>query len=257
MAFFGSMSAPMIVNADKVFCRQRYLRTSIMPLSQTTQDAGYIEIPGEYTFWRTHAVPTEHVAFPLIVKSRIGPIGWLLLFPLAILLAIVGTACLVSLIGLDWTNRSPKEVIVGLPALLFVVYFAVLFVGVALRQIADRCAKLPLVEIDLNGILDRRLAPEKIAWKQVAHASAWFDRSGIAAVSLRLSSDAQAVTLRRRFDLLLRPLQRRPKEYFVEVKFLSVPQRRLALTILALVRANGGAIASNHPAEGDPLLARL
>jgi hypothetical protein len=232
------------------------LTGAIMRLPHVIQDAGFVDVPGEYTFWKTYGVPPERVALPLAVTARIGPLGWLLMLPLAIVMTVLGCLCFATLIGVDWTRRSLTEILIGLPALLFMIPLASLIVGTTVRLFADRCAKLPLAEIDQDGILDRRLAEQKIAWKQVEHANALYDRSGIAAISLRLISDAPAVALRRRFDLL-RLRRRQPNEYFIEVKLLSVPQRRLALAILSLVRANGGKIGSNFPTEGDPLLARL
>jgi hypothetical protein len=211
----------------------------------------YIEIPGEETFWKTVNLPPERIELPLEARARVGPVDWLLLLPIALLLTFgallltLGTIENLIVGTFDWAALivSPLSLLI-----------AGCFLGPFLVLLGDSLSSRGYVRVSRLGIHDHRLTDQPVDWVDIAKAKLHYTKGGFGAVELTLRHPLAARHNAFRLGTIGLSWRRHADQLHVPVLSMDVSDRRLALAIVTLAKTNGAEIDINRPYGGyDPL----
>lgn len=220
-----------------------------MVLKPGSEGASFVDIPGELGFWKTYDIAAERVALPLKARAGLGLVGWMLLFQL---LLLVPACFLILPAAIETALRGTVNLQVVISALL-IVPFAICVTAASLTLVKDRFSSSSGLVLDVDGLTDHRLLDRTIRWSEIAHARVRYSNSDFAAVTLRLRHPIAARHNPFRLGTLGFAWRRRPNELHIALLSLTIPARRLALTIATLVKVHGGGVDAVHPTEGNPL----
>jgi hypothetical protein len=192
-------------------------------------------IPAEVSLLGARA-ERERVVLPLVARHSWGFVA------AALAVGFVAIACLVMGLGFLAASAAAGANRVFAPVFLLA---AILPGAVAYTALRDLRVRQPVLVVDRDGIVDRRLGPDTIGWEQIVGAEFVAAANGINAVRLVLEADGEP-----RFDPLRiggwsAEWRRRRRVRLVALLLLDKRAHTLAHTIVMLA-------GRGRPALSDP-----
>lgn len=200
----------------------------------------FVDIPARRWPWTPLDAAPERVALPLVARAKIGLSGWAFLWVGLLSLACVPLLVIALLTGI----ANSVYLVAGLTSMLLLLPSLPMFATL----LADRFGRDRKLIIRMDGLIDQRASAPLVPWQDIDHAKLSFDRTGIAAVTLRLRRPIAARHNPFRIGTFLHKWSRAPAELHVPLAFMSVNRRRLGIVIMMLVKNNGGTVDYNTPA---------
>jgi hypothetical protein len=206
-----------------------------------------IEVPAEPTLLGRFNPPPQRLRLPL----RAGPRGSLFHVAAGLIgaLFLFGAAAMLVAGPAFWL-RSTRDALIFVAMFPFTAVMGLCSGAAALTAALDLTRSFPLMVLEEDTLLDKRLMRRPIPWSDVRRAKFTYTGGGVGGVHLQLRRTVEAFQNPFRLGTLGFYWRRRGDELHISVMTLDLTPHTLAHAIAALVRRHGGEADTDPPPLG-------